>query len=79
MANGGYSTDDMHARLNDAFYDVLLDKVSRDRFPSPSMLNMIEARLTEEQLPDYVDVLLDKVSSDRFPSMDMLKRLSALI
>ncbi|HKC28669.1 MAG TPA: hypothetical protein VKB75_11720 [Jatrophihabitans sp.] len=78
MANG-YSSDDVRSRLNDAFYDLLLDRVSRDRFPSTSMLDMIEARLTEEQLPDYVDVLLDKVSRDRFPSMDMLKRLSALI
>jgi hypothetical protein len=65
--------------MHDAVYGMLIDKIRRDRYPSPSMMNMFESGMTEQQLGEYVDVLLEKVADDEFPSPDMLKRLLGLV
>jgi len=52
----------------DREYDVraelvnqLLHKVDEDPFPSPTMMNQIEALLTPDELPRYARVLLNKI------------------
>jgi hypothetical protein len=79
MANGDDDPDDVRSRIHDAVYGTLIDKIRRDRYPSPSMMNMVEAGMSEKQFRQYVGVLLDKVADDQFPSMDMLKRLTGLV
>jgi hypothetical protein len=73
MANG-----DVRAQIHDAFYGLLIDRIGQDRYPSSTMMDLVEQGMSEEQLGAYADVLLDKIASDRFPSMDMLRRLSRL-
>ena len=83
MANGDYDddydSDDLRSRMHDAVYAALLDKIRRDHYPSPSMMNMVEAGMSERQFREYVETLLEKVADDRFPSTDMLKRLTRLV
>jgi hypothetical protein len=79
MANGNYDPDDVRSRMRDAVYEMLIDRIRRDRYPSTSMMNMVEAGMSEKQRREYVGALLEKVSDDQFPSMDMLKRLTGLV
>ena len=58
---------------------TLLQKVHEDRYPSTTMLDLIENLLTPEEQPAYVVVLQDKLRSERFPSMPMLIRLTRLV
>jgi hypothetical protein len=58
--------------------DMLLDKVADDRFPSISMLDLIESLLRPDEVQIYVRVLLRKVRRENYPSIPMLRRIAAL-
>lgn len=58
---------------------TLLQKVREDRYPSSTMLDMIEELLTPDELPGYVVLLQDRLREDQFPSIPLLKRLQALV
>jgi hypothetical protein len=58
--------------------DALLDKVAQDRFPSNSMLDLIESLLQPDEIQIYVRVLLRKVRRETYPSIPMLRRIAAL-
>lgn len=62
-----------------ALLQTLLEKVSEERYPSTTMLDLIEELLTEEEYPAYVEFLQGRLRDDRFPSIPMLKRLTNLI
>lgn len=57
---------------------MLLDKIQADRYPSVTMLDIVEELATPAERERYARVLLDKVTSDRFPSIPMLRRLVEL-
>ena len=56
---------------------ALLEKIESDRYPSTTMLDMIEEMLTPEEVPVYAEALLGRIRSDRFPSIPMMARLKA--
>jgi len=58
--------------------DALLDKVAQDRFPSISMLDLIETLLRPDEVQIYVRLLLRKVRHETYPSLPMLRRIAAL-
>ena len=58
--------------------DLLLEKISNDRYPSTTMLDDVERLLTPWRIQDYAQVLLEKVRQDRFPSRSMVERLVRL-
>lgn len=58
--------------------DALLDKVAQDRFPSISMLDLIESLLQPDEVQIYVRVLLWKTRDENYPSIPMLRRIAAL-
>jgi len=64
--------------IRDEVLDLLLDKVERDRYPSPTMLDEIERLLTPGRREAYAQVLMDKIRADRFPSRTMIQRLLRL-
>jgi hypothetical protein len=64
---------DLHAQI----LEVLLDKVRADPFPSPTMLNMVEELLRDDDVQAYTSVLMEKVSRESFPSLDHLRRLQS--
>ena len=78
MADGREQNDDVQARLRDALTGVLLDKMRQDRFPSATMMDLVEQKLDESRFSAYGEVLLGKITEDRFPSQDMIKRLAEL-
>ena len=79
MADDGAQGDDVRGRLRDALIGIMIDKVREDRFPSTTMMDLIEQNLDEDQLDAYGQVLLDKIAEDRFPSHDMIKRLVEIV
>ncbi|MGW7682874.1 hypothetical protein ACWGID_19205 [Kribbella sp. NPDC054772] len=58
--------------------DALLDKVAEDRFPSISMLDLIESMLRPDEVGVYVQLLLHKVRDETYPSLTILRRINAL-
>jgi hypothetical protein len=61
-----------------ALLDLLLSKVKEDRFPSATMLDLLEQVMTPEELPAYAGVLMEKVANDTYPSASIMKRLVSL-
>jgi hypothetical protein len=62
-----------------AFAKILMDKVSGDRYPSSNLMNIIEAVVPPQLVPDYLDILLEKVVNDRFPSIPLLRRIQRVV
>jgi hypothetical protein len=58
--------------------DTLLEKVANERFPSVSMLDLIESLLRPDEVQIYVRILLRKVRRETYPSIPMLRRIAAL-
>jgi len=57
---------------------LLMDKVVNDRYPSVTMLDMIELLMSPEERDGYAQMLMDKLNSSRYPSIPMMRRLLAL-
>lgn len=79
MAKSDDDSADIQGRIRDAVYQTLIDKIRRDPFPSATMMDMVEAGMSERQSREYIGALLEKVAREQFPSMDMLKRLTRLV
>jgi hypothetical protein len=63
---------------HDRLYAFLLDAVRADRYPSTTMLNMLERGLSGPEREEFVDLLIEKAGADRFPSIPMLQRAARL-
>jgi hypothetical protein len=74
-----YEPEQARAELHDEFYGALIDKIRTDRYPSTTMMNLIESGMEGHELQEYVGALIEKVQSDRFPSIDMLHRIQRLL
>lgn len=64
--------------VREILLDALLDKVADDRFPSISMLDLIESLLRPDEVEIYVRILLRNVRAENYPSLPMLRRIAAL-
>jgi len=64
--------------VREKLLDALLDKVADDRFPSISMLDLIESLLRPDEVEIYVRILLRNVRAEKYPSLPMLRRIAAL-
>jgi hypothetical protein len=73
---GGSMSD--NASPGEQLTALLLDKIESDRFPSVTMMTIVERNLGQEQRAKYLKILLEKISQDRFPSIDMLHRIERL-
>jgi hypothetical protein len=66
--------------LSDRYVSMLMDRLRETSYPSPPMLDRIEAAITDRQVAEaYVSALLDRIEQERFPSPTMLDRLRGLI
>ncbi len=61
------------------FYRDLIDRVSEDEYPSPTMLDFIEASIPPEMYTEYVHMLLEKLEETQYPSLPMLRRIQRLV
>ena len=60
-------------------FELLLDKVDEDTYPSSTMLDQIERLLTPEEAPAYAAVLMAKIEGDTYPSNSLIRRVLELI
>ncbi|MET9315474.1 hypothetical protein ABZX12_26975 [Kribbella sp. NPDC003505] len=58
--------------------DLLFDKIAEDRFPSLSMLDMIESQLRPDEVDLYVRLLVRRMRDEKYPSLPILRRIAAL-
>ena len=58
--------------------DVALTLVQNDRYPSVTMMDLVEQLMGPDERAIYVEMLLDKIRRDRRPSIPMMRRLMAL-
>ena len=66
--------------LRQAYFDLLMGQISNGRYPSPTMMDRIEAAVGDrESAENYVQALIDLSAGERFPSPMMLDRLNRLI
>ena len=66
--------------LQQRYLDLLMERVSEDRYPSHQLLDRIESSFwTPEQLAEYVEVLLDKVDESWYPSHQLLDRIERIL
>lgn len=61
--------------MHDLFYGVLLERIRQDRYPSWTMLNILEQHMVGYEREEFAKILIEKVASDRYPSIEMLKRI----
>jgi hypothetical protein len=71
------ANDDGHD-LHHEVFQILLEKVEQDPYPSVTMMDMIEEGLRPEDVQTYASVLLEKIRGDAFPSLDLIQRVRAL-
>jgi hypothetical protein len=63
----------------DRYYELVLEKVAADRYPSGELMDRLEAAISSrEHLEEYLDVLLEKIEGDHYPSKQMLDRVHRL-
>ena len=64
---------DLHSRI----FELLLEKVRQDPYPSTTHLAMLEGMIQgEDEVDAYTGALMDKAGADSFPSLDHLRRLT---
>ena len=68
------------APLQQRYYDILMERVRNDRYPSHQLLNRLEATIyTPEQVIEYVDMLITKNDESWYPSGQMLDRVERML
>ncbi len=66
--------------LQQRYYDLLMERVRNDRFPSHQLLDRLEASFsTPDQVIAYVDMLLEKTDESWYPSHQILDRIERLL
>ncbi len=66
--------------LQQRYYDILIERVRTDRYPSHQLLNRLEQTMwTNEQIAEYTDMLLDKVDETWYPSHQILDRVERVM
>lgn len=66
--------------LQQRYYNLLMERVRNDRFPSHQLLDRIEAAFsTPDQVAEYVGMLLDKTDESWYPSHQILDRIERVM
>lgn len=66
--------------LQQRYFELLMERVGNDRYPSHQLLDRIESTFwTPEQVVQYVAMLLDKVDESWYPSHQILDRIERIL
>lgn len=60
--------------LRELLIGVLLEKVREERYPSNSVLDLLEQNLEGDDREELASILMEKIAADRYPSTPMVKR-----
>jgi hypothetical protein len=62
------------------YFELLLERIRQDRYPSHQLLDRLEAAFwTSQQVSEYLDVLVEKVDESWYPSLQMLDRIQRML
>ncbi len=68
------------ATSQERFFDMLMERVRSDRYPSGQLLDRIEGGFwNPDQLVEYVEMLLDKADETWYPSSQLLDRIQRML
>jgi hypothetical protein len=66
-------------QAQDRYFEIVLDKVRDDQYPSGELMDRIESTLSSrEQLEQYLEILFEKTEATKYPSKQMLDRIARL-
>jgi hypothetical protein len=70
----------MATTSQERLFEVLMERVRTDRYPSHQLLNRIEATMwTSEQMVEYVDMLVEKIDEAWYPSLQLIDRAHRML
>jgi hypothetical protein len=62
------------------YYEMLMERVRDDRYPSLQLLDRIEAAIwTSEQFNEYLEMLIEKADQSWYTSPQLLDRIQRLL
>ena len=65
--------------LAEQWGETLLDKISRDVYPSTTQMDMLEAIATPRVRLLFIFHLMERLEEDEYPSIPMMQRVQRLI
>ena len=65
--------------LQEAYAEVLLDKIRQDIYPSSTHMDMLEAVAPPRQMGAYLAHLMERIEAEPHPSIPMMRRIERLI
>lgn len=66
--------------LRSAYLDLLMRQLEEPRYPSPTMLDRIEAAIsTREEAEDYARGLMARAGESAHPGTQMLERIAGVM
>jgi hypothetical protein len=65
--------------LQDHYAATLLEKISNERSPSATHMDMLEAVASERLLAAHILGLIERIENDENPSIPMMQRVQRLI
>ena len=65
--------------LQERYAEVLLERISSDKHPSTTHMNMLEAVATDRMLAVYLLHLMERIEEEQNPSIPMMRRIERLI
>jgi hypothetical protein len=75
----GRQEDAVANPLQERLAEVLLDRISRDNFPSSTYMDIFESIAPRRLLAVYILLLLDRIENEMNPSIPMMQRVQKLI
>jgi hypothetical protein len=74
------TTEDVVANpLAEQFGETLLEKISRDVYPSNTQMDMLEEIATPRLRVMFIFHLMERIEEDEYPSIPMMQRAQRLI
>jgi hypothetical protein len=65
--------------LQEAYAEVLLDRIRQDAHPSVTHMDMFESIAPPRQMGQYLAHLMERIEADSQPSIPMMKRIQRLV
>lgn len=66
--------------LRRRYENVLISRLRETKYPSATMLDQIEASITDRKAAEeYVNELINRLEGDRYPSPPMVARVRTLL
>ena len=65
--------------IAEQYAEMLLEKISKDQYPSGTHMDLLEAIAPPRVLLQFIFLLMERIQEDEFPSIPMMERTQRLI